>query len=143
MGVLDIVSSTSYRTQCSMDIPRHRCGILMGKANMANVRNGTTFYIDAGSVSGTTASFIAERGVKVSHIIFTSSNAGDSMALSDIDPTTGNSGGSNKFSVSNNLATDTIHIDLSDAQAVFPNGIWVDSISAGATATLVLSSRGG
>lgn len=110
---------------------------------MANVRNGNTFYVDTASLGATAASFVAEKNILVSQIIFTASAAGDSVVISDLDPTTSVSAGDLKTEVKSTLADDTLHIDLADANMLFPNGIWISSIDAGANLTLVLKSRGG
>lgn len=97
---------------------------------MANIRNGNTLYIDA------TGTALTKTNIIVSQIIFTSSSGGDNLILRDTDGT-----GALKISIKSNLANNTIQIDLRDTPMSFPNAIHVDTITAGATATLILKAR--
>lgn len=104
---------------------------------MANIKNGNTFYVDAASVGGTASSFINIKNIKVSGIILSSGAAGDSVTLNDLD-TSGPSAGDLKVTVKVDDLDGTEYVDLSDQPIVFPNGIWVSAIDAGAEATLIL-----
>jgi hypothetical protein len=110
---------------------------------VANVRSGNTFYVDAASAGGTAASFIAQKGVRVRAIVFTSSAAGDTLTLADLDASSGNSAGSPKLTIRNISATDSKVVTFNnDTVLTFTNGIWVSSISASCTACLVLEAAG-
>ena len=109
---------------------------------MANVRNGNTFFVDTASNAGTLASFIEEKGIKVAFLSFTSNSIGDTLDLADLSPTS-TAAGSDKIVVRDDDATDTQTLNMIGTPMVFPNGLWIKSISAGAKATIVLTSRGG
>lgn len=92
---------------------------------MANSRLGNIIFVD-------TAGLITdELNIKVSDIIFTSSGAGDSVILKET------SSGAVKLSINESAATNTKHIPLSKS-VVFSQGIYVQSISAGASLMLVI-----
>lgn len=98
---------------------------------MANVENANTIYVDS------TGTLTSEKNVKLAYILYTSSAGGDTLTLRDKDGS-----GALKLTVRNNIATDSTIYDFSLRPVVFPNGIHVSTISAGSTATLVLTKGG-
>lgn len=110
---------------------------------MANVRNGNTFYVDSTSSGGTATSFINEKQIKVSYIFFTTDNANDAFTINDLNPSTGNTAGDLKITGKEATADDSVWYDFSTSPMVFPNGIWISTLTAGSRLTLVLSKAGG
>jgi hypothetical protein len=101
---------------------------------MANVRNSNTIHVDAtGAITGST-----EINVKVAYILFTPSAAEDNLVLKDDD-----NSGDIKFDIRAATAKDTMLFDFSYAPVLFPNGIYVSTLSAGAKATLITTTAGG
>lgn len=98
---------------------------------MANIRNSNTAYVDSGS-----SLIVPDANVKLAYVIFTSSSAGDSIVLRD-----GGSSGALKLKIKNGVATDSRTHRFDAVPMVFPNGIYVDTISSGATATLITTSK--
>lgn len=91
---------------------------------MANVRNGNTFFVDTDSSAGTATSFIAEKNIRIAHVIASASAGSDEVKIYDKHPTT-NAVGQLKL----HLKFDAVkfyHLDISSHHIVCPNGIWVD-----------------
>lgn len=97
---------------------------------MANAVTGNKIYIDA------TGAVTTER-TKVSYILFTPDAANDQLILRET------SGGANCINIRASVAKETMTIDLSATPAVFNNGIYVQTLSTSATATLITTSSGG
>ncbi len=102
---------------------------------MANVRNSNTFSVDAASTDASDS--IEGTSLHLMGILFTPNSAGQTMKLNDLAP--GPAAGDDKLTISGDIADRTRYYDLARANIVFPNGLWVTSISAGAKATLVIS----
>lgn len=94
---------------------------------MANTRNGNTWHVDSAGTLTT------DKNVKVSHILFTSSGAGDSIVITDA------SGGNDKITLKQATANDTKQFEFEQSPLVFPNGIHITSLSTGAKAVLVIA----
>lgn len=101
---------------------------------MANVRNGNTIYLDS-TGAATTAN---EINVKVAYIIFTPDAANDVLELKDDDTS-----GDLKFYIRGATAKDSMMFDFSYSPLLFPNGIYVSTITAGAKATIITTTAGG
>lgn len=98
---------------------------------MSNLKTIGKIYIDtAGAVFDTPNQII-----KISQFLFTSSSAGDSVVLKE------SSSGSTVLVIKNGVANDTKHIDCSTKPVPF-NGLYVQSISAGATLVCTLTNAG-
>ena len=97
---------------------------------MANARLGNVIYIDSTGLVG------AGRNTRVIGILYTSSAAGDAVVLRE------SSGGSNKISIKNGVATDTKHIPLEESPIIFGEDIYVQSISASSVLMLIVSQSG-
>lgn len=97
---------------------------------MANEFNSNTLYIDTASTAALT-----RKNIRVSYITFTSSGAGDNLILKDTDGS-----GALKISIKNAVANDTITLSFDENPLVFPNAIYIDTLTSGATATLVLKT---
>lgn len=109
---------------------------------MANVRSGNSFYVDSASSANSSQSYIAQTQTLVTEIVFTSNATGDALVICDVAPGTTPAQGANKITVKNNLANDTKVLRFYDTPVLFPNGIWIASISSGAVATLIGTSQG-
>jgi hypothetical protein len=107
---------------------------------MASIRNANSFYVDAASSGDTPASFVDQQNLRITSISLTSSGAGDSLTLSNLS---GTSAGSTKITVKVDAANKTLQLKFIDQPLVFSSGIWVNSISAGATATVVFAAGTG
>ena len=103
---------------------------------MANVLNSNSWYIDTASSAGTASTFLAEDNIQVTHIVFCSKLAADSIVLADKSATAA-AAGSTKMKIVADAAEQTVYIDLADHPLVFPNGVWVVSLSPNAVCTLV------
>lgn len=98
---------------------------------MANARSGNVIYIDSsGSVTD-------EKGLRVAHIIFTTSGANDAIEIRD------SSSGTTKFYAKHVTANDTKHFSLDTIPIYFANGIYVQSLSSGAKAILITTGASG
>lgn len=98
---------------------------------MANARNGNTIILDTASELVS-----SDRNTRVIGIIFTSSAAGDSLVLRE------SASGANRVIVKNGVANDSKHIRLEESPIIFGAGIYVQTLSSGATATLIVSQSG-
>lgn len=98
---------------------------------MANARNGNTIVIDTASEQVST-----DRNTRIVGIIFTSSAAGDTIVLRE------SSTGANRVIVKNGIANDSKHIRMEESPIIFGTGIYVQTLSSGATATLIVSQSG-
>lgn len=92
---------------------------------MANAKTGPNIYVDTASDQLTT-----DR-TKVAYIMFTPSAANDQIVLRS------SSSSSNILVIQSAVAKETKVIDLSRRPMVFPNGIYVQTLSSGASATIV------
>jgi hypothetical protein len=98
---------------------------------MANVSQSGTIYVNA-------TGLLYTGRVKVAYILFTPATTGDLIELQD-----GTAGSSPiKCKIYGATATDTKLIDLSANPLVFNSGIYCNTLTAGATATLVLTTKG-
>lgn len=98
---------------------------------MANTRAGNTIHADVvGAIPG-------GANLKIIHAIFHSNASGDSAVFKET------SSGGIKIIFRNNLATDSKHFRFESAPIVFAEGIFLASISAGASVTLITSQSGG
>jgi hypothetical protein len=100
---------------------------------MANVRASNTIYVDA---TGTCSA--SEKGIKVAYVVFTPDAANDQLILRDKDAT-----GNKKLNIRGATAKETLFFDFSYAPIHFANGIYIDTLTAGAVATLVTTTSGG
>jgi hypothetical protein len=98
---------------------------------VANARSGNVFYVDA------TGELTTDSSIKVIGILFTTNAANDQLVLRE------SSGGSNKINIKHVTANDTKFIDLSSTPILFSRGIYVSTLTASATATLITSTGGG
>ena len=97
---------------------------------MANARLGNKIYVDAtGAVS--------TQRTKVAYIVFTPDAANDQMILRET------ASGTDCIKVRSSTAKETHILDFSNAPLVFNNGIYVQTLTAGAVATLVTTESGG
>lgn len=91
---------------------------------MANAVRGNKIYVDA-------TGSLTTRRTKIAYILFTPDAANDEIALreasSDVDC----------FYLRAATAKNTMVIDLSNAPAVFNNGIYVQTLTSGAKAVLI------
>lgn len=92
---------------------------------MANSKTGPNIYVDTASEQVT-----ADR-TKVSYVLFTPSAANDMIVLSN------SSLGPNILTIQSAVAKETKVVDTSRRPLVFPNGIYVQTLSSGALATIV------
>lgn len=95
---------------------------------MANTLNGNTLYLDTTSSNG-----LIRKNVKVSYIIFRAALVSDELILKD-----GSSSGTVKVPLRADTSNQTLFVDLSNSPIVFPNGVYVDTLSANSVATLVI-----
>lgn len=93
---------------------------------MANARTGNIIYIDTTSNQITT-----DLNLKVASILFTSSGAGDALELRE------SSSGTTKVYIKNATANNTEQF-IFETPIVFSQGIYVQTLSSGAKAILVL-----
>ncbi len=104
---------------------------------MANIRNGNTFYIDAASSTSVNGSYIEEPNLRVKQIIFVTSSTSQSLLISDKHPVD-EGAGSSKISLAEPASGITVDVTFPEP-VIFPNGIWINSISSGATVTMVIT----
>lgn len=97
---------------------------------MANARSTNVFYIDSPGELTTDSS------IRVIGILFTTSGANDSIVLGE------SASSAVKFRVKHVTANDTKFIDLSNTPILFARGIYVQSLSSSATATIITSTGG-
>jgi hypothetical protein len=103
--------------------------------------NGNTFYADTASTAATTSSYIEEKDILVESIIL-SADANASVVIHDLRFANGAfSAGDEKLHV-HCLAHDTNVIALNSSPIRFPNGVWISSITSGATVTFILKRKG-
>ena len=98
---------------------------------MANSRSGNIFYVD------TTGELTTDSSVKVIGILFTTNAANDALILRE------SVNGTNKLSIKHVTANDTKFIDLSTTPILFARGIYVNTLTASAVATIITSTGGG
>jgi hypothetical protein len=106
---------------------------------MANVRNANTFHINTVS-SSTASSYLDEKDVQVIGIIFQSTTAGNEIIICDLKLGTA-AAGDEKMHISTAANNETLFLRLADMPIRFPNGIWISSLDAGCSATLILRSK--
>ena len=98
---------------------------------MANSRSGNVFYADS------TGELTTDSSIKLIGILFTTNAANDALVLRE------SSGGTNKIAIKHVTANDTKFIDLSSTPILFARGIYVSTLTASATVTLITSTGGG
>lgn len=96
---------------------------------MANAVTGNKIYLDATGAVTTSRK-------KVAYIVFTPDASNDQLILRET------SGGANCISVRGATAKDTMVLDFSARPIVFNNGIYVQTLTSGATATLITTESG-
>ncbi len=97
---------------------------------MANMQNTNTFFVD------TAGSLTTIANTRVSHILFTPDAAFDAIELRDTDAS-----GAIKFRARGAVAKQTLEFQFI-TPIVFPKGIYVNVLTANATAILVTSGPG-
>lgn len=97
---------------------------------MANAQTTGKIYLDS-------TGLVTDARVKVSAIIFTPSAANDQLILRETET------GANCVALQSATAKTTMHFDFSLTPIVFGNGLYVQTLSTGATATLITTSSGG
>lgn len=95
---------------------------------MANARTSNKIYIDSTGEITTSA-------IKVSYIVFTPDTANDQIILKET------SSGPTCLKVRGATAKDSIILDFSISPALF-NGLYIDTLSSGATATIITTEKG-
>lgn len=101
---------------------------------MANTRNGNSIYVtETGLSTGSN-----ETNVKVVYILFTPDLANDQMILKERD-----TNGDIKLNLRGATAKTTMFFDFSAAPITFKAGIFISTLTASATATLITSTAGG
>jgi len=96
---------------------------------VANTRQGNKIYVDSAGALITTRA-------KVSYIFFTPDTANDVLILRETAT------GMDILKIQGSTAKTTLLFDLVHGPLVFQNGIYVQTITSGATATLVLTESG-
>lgn len=91
---------------------------------MANVVSANTVYVD------TTGSITTKKNTHVYRIWFTPDAANDEILITD------GSGGNNKFYARGATAKDTKEFRMDAQGLIFPNGIYITTLSSGAKAIL-------
>lgn len=91
---------------------------------MANTRNSNTFYVDTTSSSGTAASYIAAKNLRIKGITFHMAVTTDVIDVHD-KATGSAAAGTLKLKIRASTALNTQHFDFSDSPLVCPNGLWV------------------
>jgi hypothetical protein len=97
------------------------------------VANATT----AGKIYLETTGQATDRATKVSYILFTPAAASDQMVLRET------SSGSNVLVIQGSEANKTMLFDFSFSPLYFNDGIYIQTLTSGAKATLITTSRGG
>ncbi len=98
---------------------------------MANTRSGNVFYVDS------TGELTTDASIKLIGILFTTNAANDTLVMKE------SSGGANKLLIKHATAGDTKFIDLSTTPILFTVGMYVSTLTASATVTLITSTGGG
>lgn len=93
---------------------------------MANVRQANTWYVD------TTGSLSTKKNEKIAYIILSTNAGGDSITLRE------SASGGNKLTFKHSITNDSKVFDFSEVPLVFSQGIYVQALSASATATIVM-----
>lgn len=108
---------------------------------MANVLNGNTFYVDAASSAGTTASFINEKDILVEAVTVSAGGSSGGVVLNDLKYTNGTySAGDAKLHLE--AASRTSYMQYFNGTPIrFPNGVWVSSIDANVYVTLLVRRK--
>lgn len=96
---------------------------------MANVTTSSKIFVD-------TTGQVRSISTKVSYILFTPANAGDSLDLREV------SGGSACLFLQAAVADNTQIFDFSIKPILFSQGLYIHAITAGAKATIVFTSEG-
>lgn len=97
---------------------------------MANVIRGNKIYIDS------TGSVTTQR-VKIAYILFTPDAAHDELVLRET------ASDSDTFYLRQDTAKDTKMYDFSLAPLVFNNGLYIQTLTAGAKCVIITTSSGG
>lgn len=98
---------------------------------MANVQSSGSYYVDS------TGSLTTTKNIRVSQIIFTAAAGNDQMILR-----TDGVAGPLKIKVRAATANDTMTIPF-NPPLIFPAGIYVDTITSGALATIITTGGEG
>jgi len=93
---------------------------------MANVKQGNVWLVDS------TGSLTTEPRQKVSDIIYTASGAGDNIVLR------ASASGPDIITIKNPTANSTMHIPL-NTPLFFPQGIYVQTLTSGSKAMVILT----
>lgn len=96
---------------------------------MANSHTSNKFHIDS------TGSLTTKRQ-QISYILFTPNASGDTLALKET------SAGDVVFTAKGAVAHATQYLDFSRRPLVFGNGVYVSTITSGATAVIVTTEAG-
>lgn len=99
---------------------------------MANVRNANTWYVDTASDS------LAVSNIRITSIILTGGGSTSTLFLGDA---VSDASYPAKMSIMA-AANTTVQIRLEDTPMVFPNGIYIKTLTSGATATLFTTTAG-
>lgn len=96
---------------------------------MANSISTGKIYIDS-------TGEIATSQIKIAHILFTPDAANDQIILRET------SSGSDVLKLRGATAKETLHYDFSNKPIVFENGLYVQTLSTGAVATVITTKAG-
>lgn len=96
---------------------------------MANNRTGNKFYVDS------TGELTADKTL-VSYILFTPDAANDQMVIRE------SSNGADVLYFRAATAKDTQLFDFSAKPLVFPNGVYIQTLTTGAKASFILTEAG-
>jgi hypothetical protein len=97
---------------------------------VANAQTTGKIYIDS-------TGLVTDQSTKIAYILFTTDAANDQMILKET------SSGSTCVNIRGALAKHTYIFDFADIPMIFGNGVYVSTLSANATATLVTTKSGG
>lgn len=96
---------------------------------MANTRIGNKIYVDA-------TGSLADSKIKVAGILFTPDATNDQLVLGE------SVSSSPCISLRSATAKTTLYFDFSSVPALFVNGLYVQTITSGATATIITTEAG-
>jgi hypothetical protein len=97
---------------------------------LANKKTTGTWYIDA------TGALTTEKNQKVSYVIITAGGGVATVELQESDT------GSNKYTFKNANSNSTQVLDFSSKPLVFSQGIFVKTLTSGASVMLVMATGG-
>lgn len=96
---------------------------------MANAQRGNKILIDS-------TGQVTTSNTKVVHALFTPGSAGDEVVLSEAE------GDADIFVIRASAAKNTLHFRFEVRPLLFPNGVYVSSISSGAKLSLITTTGG-